>query len=275
MSWDEDELYEPIRAEGPTAEDDPKVREIEPLLLALFDQDRDAVYYETQLGIMFERRCFHWVTGRALRTLAAAGRIGSFLEELPGGTRLRYYFHRSSRYWKRRAKRIRALVQEFSAPTVTRAVGITGEVLIDAGLPRRGFQFAGEKVRSWGAANWTKTGHDLDRVFTRDGIAYGLEIKNRLGYIDVEVFDAKLAMCQHLGLRPLFVARMMPETYMRRVRQADGFCLLMGRQFFPLGYEDLARRMREELNLPTGTPQRLEDQTLDRFYNWHRNHGGT
>jgi hypothetical protein len=275
MSWSEEEFYEPREGVRPAAEDDPKVQEIEPLLLALFEEEREAVYYETQVAILFERRFFHWVTGRALRALAEAGRLGSHLEQLPNGTRLRYYFHRSNRYWRRRATRIRSLVEEFSAPAVTSAVGETGEALVDAGLPRRGFLPMAENVKKWNGKIWTETNHDLDRVFTKDGIAYGLEIKNRLGYIDRDEFQIKLRMCQFFGIRPLFVARMMPETYMRDVRQADGFNWIMGRQFYPLGYEDLARRMEAELKLPTGAPRRLEDGTLERFHAWHRKHGGS
>ena len=38
------------------------------------------------------------------------------------------------------------------------------------------------KVKEYNGKKWVKTGHDLDFVFKRDGIDYGCEIKNTLGY---------------------------------------------------------------------------------------------
>ena len=112
-------------------------------------------------------------------------------------------------------------------------------------------------------------GHDLDRVFERDGLQYGTEIKNRLSYIPQEEFAAKLRMCGELNLIPLFVARMMPRTYIEEVRRAGGFSLIMKYQFYPVTQRELAARVRAELELPVDTPARLRDETLRRFLNWH------
>ena len=35
--------------------------------------------------------------------------------------------------------------------------------------------------------SWVTTGHNLDFIFRRDGVAYGVEVKNTLGYMDVVV----------------------------------------------------------------------------------------
>jgi hypothetical protein len=106
-------------------------------------------------------------------------------------------------------------------------------------------------------------------VFERDGINYGAEIKNRLGYIPQEEFIAKLQMCDFLNLTPLFVARMMPKTYIEDVRRAGGFCLIMKYQFYPLSHRALANQIKAELGLPVDCPARLQDSTLQRFLTWH------
>ncbi len=141
--------------------------------------------------------------------------------------------------------------------------------MIDAGLPRVGFMPAAVEVRSWQGIVWTETGHDLDRVFTRDGLCYGTEIKNRLSYIGQAEFRAKLAMCNKLELIPLFVARMMPKTYIKEVSDAGGFVLLMKFQFYPYAHRELARTIASQLDLPVDCPARLNQSTLDRFLNWH------
>ncbi len=112
-------------------------------------------------------------------------------------------------------------------------------------------------------------GTRLGSRFHRDGIYYGAEIKNRLGYIPQEEFIAKLKMCRELQLTPLFVARMMPKTYIEDVRRAGGFSLIMKYQFYPIAHRALALRVKTELGLPVDCPTRLQDSTLQRFLKWH------
>ena len=52
----------------------------------------------------------------------------------------------------------------------------------------------------------------------RDGVRYGVEVKNQLGYIDQTEFQIKLAMCVHFGIRPMFVTRAMPENELEFAR---------------------------------------------------------
>ena len=267
MSWDE--YYEPDDLTRAGPEDDPAVQELEPLLLTLFNDSPQEVYYESQLAVRFEQRYFHWVTVRALKALREANKIGSELQELAANVPLRFYFHRRNRYWKRRAAEIRKLVQSFSDQAFTSALGIQGELLTDAGLPRAGFKPVALNVNSWAERAWQTTRHDLDRIFERDGVYYGTEIKNRLGYIPLEEFRAKLQMCDHLNLTPLFIARMMPKTYIQDVHAAGGFCLLMKYQFYPVSHRPLAIAVRQELKLPVDCPTRLEDGTLERLLRWH------
>jgi hypothetical protein len=269
MSWTDFDDYEPEEAPQPGPRDDPSVQRLEPMLLAMFDANAEAVFYENQLCIHFERDFFHWVTSRALRDLREGNKVGSDLQELSGKTTLRLYFHRRNRYWRRRGIEIRKLVLEFSDPTFTNALGAQGELLVDAALPRIGFLPTADTVRSWNGITWNETNHDLDRVFVRDEVAYGTEIKNRLGYISKDEMEAKLRMCDALGLVPLFVARMMPKTYIDQVRLAGGFCWIMKYQFYPLAHRALAIKVRAELGLPVDCPLRLQDSTLQRFLNWH------
>lgn len=268
MSWEDDRYYEPDdNRPGPA--DDPAVQNLEPLLVELLDADPDRVFYENQLSVLFEKDFFHWVTSRALIDLRESGKIGSAIGELGEGVPLRFYFSRRCRYWKRKAAELRQLVLSFSDPIFARALGVQGELLVDAGLPRAGFHPVGHTVRSWNGVDWKETGHDLDRVFERDGLYYGTEIKNRLSYIPQEEFDAKLRMCRTLNLIPLFIARMMPKTYIDEVYRAGGFSLIMKYQLYPVTHRDLAVRVKAELGLPVDCPSRLQDSTLQRFLNWH------
>lgn len=263
----EDFDYEPEYED--VDKEDPAVAAVSEKLRALFDEQPDAVFYETQLAVMFERDFFHWVTSRALKELRLADQLGSELQPLVDPTKIRFYFHRRNRYWRRRASEIKKLVSTFSEPSFARSLGLQGKAMIDGGFPRAGFMPRSSNVREWKGMKWSKTGHDLDRVFEREGLAYGIEIKNKLGYIDQKEFRIKLEMCQHLNLVPLFVARFMPRTYMNDVVQAGGFSLLMKYQFYPFAHREFAKTVSQSLGLPVDCPDRLLDGTLQRFLNWH------
>jgi hypothetical protein len=249
---------------------DPAVAAVSKLILELFDNRSEAVFYETQLAIFFERDYFHWVTTRALKELRLAGQLGSELQPLVHPTQIRFYFHKRNRYWRRRAAEIKKLVASFSEPAFTQSLGLQGEAMVDAGFPRVGFMPRLSNAREWKGIAWTETGHDLDRIMECDGLAYGVEIKNKLGYIDQKEFRTKLAMCEHLNLVPLFVARFMPRTYMNEVVSAGGFSLLMKYQFYPFAHKAFAKAVRESLELPVDCPERLLDGTLNRLLSWHQ-----
>ncbi|HEY5814396.1 MAG TPA: hypothetical protein VIT23_17285 [Terrimicrobiaceae bacterium] len=51
-------------------------------------------------------------------------------------------------------------------------------VVFDAALGRAGFRAEARNTVSWNDRIWQQTNHNLDRIVTRDGIAYGIEIKN-------------------------------------------------------------------------------------------------
>jgi len=128
------------------------------------------------------------------------------------------------------------LITRFSAPEFTRALGLHAETLFEAALPRAGFVPGGKDVREYRGRRWGATEHNLDRVFERDGIGYGAEVKNTLGYIGRQELAVKLEMCEALGLRPLFILRMAPRTYIHRIIQAGGYALIFKWQLYPFVY---------------------------------------
>lgn len=261
------------------AKRDPQTDTAKAFLQRFFNDHTEEVFYERQLLIWFEDGkhegipkdgFFHWITGRALHELRDEQQIASDVEELSTGTRIRFYRHKRHRFWKRDAARIKSMVQEFSTERMAKALGRHGEQMFDAALPRFGFTPVGVNVKSFGGRQWTDTKHDLDRVFQRDGVHYGIEIKNTLRYIPHDELLVKLRMCEVLGLRPLFVVRMAPKDYINTVAQAGGFTLVLKYQLYPFGMEDLAERVRGQLRLPVDVPVRIADGTIQRLLSWHQ-----
>jgi hypothetical protein len=60
------------------------------------------------------------------------------------------------------------------------------------GFARHEFVMKGRNTQSYGGKDWTKSGHNLDFIFGRDDIAYGVEVKNTLGYMEQEELRTKM-----------------------------------------------------------------------------------
>jgi hypothetical protein len=256
-------------AEPPQPGRDAVVDEAKKVLREFFGERATAVFYQRQLQVIFERRFFHWITAHALSELAAEQYIASDSLPLLGTGSIIVYRAKSHRYWRRQAGQIVDLVAQFSDQSFTNALGTHGELMFDAALPTVGFIPTARKVRGYKEKQWTETGHDLDRIFERDGIAYGAEVKNTLSYIDRVEFDIKTRMCKHLGLRPLFIVRMAPKNYINEIWQEGGYTLVFKYQLYPHGQKSFADKVKECLQLPVDCPARIEEGTVQRFLKWH------
>ncbi len=248
---------------------DPAVDQAKDAIRAFFDRERAGVFYKQQLEVIFEDRFYHWVTSRAVSELAAEGHIAEETEELPGVGIIKLYHAAAHRYWRRQAQEVVALVKQFSAPAFTAGLGAQGEQMFDAALPTVGFLPTARKVKAYKGKEWNVTDHDLDRVFERDGIAYGAEIKNTLKYIPRKELTVKIKLCQHLGLRPLFIVRAAAKSYINEVRLLGGFTLVFKYQLYPFGQKAFADQVRAALRLPVDSPARIAEGTVQRFLNWH------
>ena len=102
-----------------------------------------------------------------------------------------------------------------------------GEHLVLAAFARQRFLLLGEEANSYGDKVWTQTGHDLDFIFERDGIGYGIEVKNTLGYLDIGEFLAKIKLARHIGVKPVFAVRALPRTWANALIQAGGYAMIM------------------------------------------------
>src|SRR5262249_8865748 len=126
-------------------------------------------------------------------------------------------WHPSFRYYKREAATVVKLVEEYSNPNIAGAIGLHGETMVLEGFARHQFVMKGRNTRSYGGKEWTKTDHNLDFIFERNGRAYGVEVKNTLGYMEQNELQMKIEMCKWLGIKAVFVARMLPRTWINEL----------------------------------------------------------
>lgn len=264
-SWDDE--YDPnADREAPS---DSKEQEAREALIELIEANPERVFFTTQLEVMLEDDFFHWITGRAIQGLVDDGTLMSERRKMTSGSQIRLLWPRRYRYWKRAAKRVVEHVESYADPKISRALGLQGEAHVSDGFSRIGFVQIGRNTQEYDGRKWSRTKHDLDFLFTRDDEVYGVEVKNRIAYMERDEMEVKIELCEHIGVTPVFVVRAAPKSWINDVRLKNGFTLMMKHQLYPWGHEELAKTIREELELPVDSPARLEDGTMRRFEKWH------
>ena len=253
----------------PGAEDPVEVSARE-LLRGVFERNPQRVYFSRQLEVQNENRYFHWITNRAIRDLEAEGTILSERRNLISGGTIKVLWHRSYRYYKRGAGKLVDLVTEYSASNIGAALGLQGEALVLEAFAGIQCVMKGRDSKEYDGRVWIESDHDVDFIFELDGRGYGVEVKNTLGYMDRIEFETKIRLCQVLGIRPVFAARMLPRSWIHDLIEAGGFALIFKYQLYPWAHRELAKKVREELGLPVDAPRRLADGTIGRFLRWHR-----
>ncbi len=258
-------------ADEPEEERPPDSREVEAkeTLRSFFEARREEVFFSRQLEVQHEDEYFHWVTNRALRKLRDEGVVLGESRPLTSGGTINLVWNRGYRFYRRSATRVVKLIEEYADPNIGGAIGLHGEFMVLEGFARSQFVMRGRNTRELGGRAWSETGHNLDFVFERDGVAYGVEVKNTLGYMDYEEFKTKIRLCRFLGIRPVFVARMLPKSWMYELISEGGFGLVLKYQLYPWSHRELARRVARELGLPVDAPKVLADGTMHRFMVWH------
>ncbi len=247
LDWEEGDL---------TAEpDDPVEVDAREFLRGFFDRNPQRVYFSRQLEVHNEKRYFHWITNRAVRDLEAEGAILSERRKLSSGGTVKLVWHRKFRYYKREASRVIELVNQYSDPNIGAALGLQAEALILEGFARAEFVMKGRDVNRYSGRVWEKSDHDLDFIFERNDKAYGIEVKNTLGYMDRLEFETKIELCRHLGIRPVIAARMLPKTWINDLINAGGFALVFKYQLYPWAHRELAKTVQRELGLPVDSPE--------------------
>jgi hypothetical protein len=209
----------------------------------------DSVYHISQLQVLFEDRHFHLRTYRAIQEL----RENDFLRSETVKTDVETFivvWRSGVRYVRRAIKAHVTLADEYSSQLISKATGDYAETLVLLGLIRLGLTLVGRNTRSYRGKTWSETGHDFDFIVEKDGSAYGIEVKNTFPYMPDDELEIKIAMCKHLGLRPLFIVRNRHAIQWDKMQEAGGLLYIFKSKILPPGHEPLRDRMWQQMRLP-------------------------
>lgn len=259
-----EDYYEPSSADTYFLQAQQEIRD-------LYENNRESVFYIRQLQVKLEKKYYHWITNNAIIGIYKIGYLKDLRIPKAKGTSTRFFIHKSNRYARRTINRIEKIIEEYSQDHITRSCGHRAEDLFCKALAMHGFIPMATKVREYNGKSWERTGHDLDFVFEKDGIKYGCEIKNTLGYIEKEELGIKLEMCAYLGLKPLFIIRYAPKTYINMIIHGyGGYAMIFETQIYELSQEKLVQKLKGTLGLPVICSKAVPEGIIERFNKWHR-----
>lgn len=223
-------------------------------------------FYITQLEVLYERDFFPWVTADAIGVLTEDGIVTKFRKtDLPESEKLRNLsdivfvanraaYSENPTLVRRHAQTIAELVNSYSHPTVTKAVGDQLEGLVKYEIRANQFKIDGVHTNKFKGKTWTETGHDLDIIaqHASGDLNIGVEVKNTFDLMDADEIDTKIDICHFLGLVPVFAVRWM-KPYIDCIRNQGGFSWIFKTLIYPPGFEDFTKSLFEKLSFPTRT----------------------
>lgn len=243
-----------------------------------FGRPKRTPLFAAQLQIKLENRFFEWQVTAALTKLVTQGKLGKIEQITEYASSPVFYFPKeiitdasSLDLVKKHVLSIAKLMDKYSHPNVTHAVGKQLEGLVKYELRVQRFKIVGENTAEYKGKIWTKTGHDLDFIAEHENssLAIGVEVKNTLGVIERQEVEVKIDICNYLGITPVFAVRWI-GPHMGLIKRNDGFAWIFKTQIYPPGFEELTKEIYERLELPVIVRTELPEKPVTKFAEWVR-----
>lgn len=247
--------------------EDSKIEKAKEDILKLLDDHKKQVFYSRQIEVILEQSYYHWITNAALRQLTDDGKINFEKCNIVTG-KINCYWHKSYRYYKNDMKKLVDNVNYFSDAEFTRGLGSHAELLVSDALFRAGFTFVANNSNSYKGVTWNNSEHDLDFIVEKNNMAFGIEVKNKLSYIDQEEFNLKIRLCKHLGIIPIFACRMLPGNWINDLYKLGGFSWILKYQLYSKNEQKKALEIKKSMMLSVDSPERLYQGTINRLNNY-------
>lgn len=239
---------------------------------------REKVATDRELKVRLEDDFFPWVVGRAIRRLFDGGVIDK--RGYPGRRRKvgrgevgAFYVLHGIEYDS--VKEIIKSKKQASDGVATILMGgssVSGHVedlFYDAFLSL-GFKFGGRDVSTLGDRRAVgvpgKEPPNVDFVFERDGIRYGIDVKNWIRYEWITRKDvvSKVTVAEQLGVVPFIVARYADKDVVyKEIVQKGGLVYSYRHLLVPSVYESVAKAARDLLGYPILAVDKLPDFKVD------------
>lgn len=134
---------------------------------------------------------------------------------------LDFYYTDQTKYRKRKEDHIFEIIKNLKDNS--KSIGDRGEEVVEMTMGRiRDMEFIGKEVNTYEGREWSETDEDLHFIYEYNGTGIGIEVKNRLPYPDRSTVESTIKICDELGLRPVFIARMIPYPRQKELNSNEG-----------------------------------------------------
>jgi len=233
--------------------------------------NKDSVFYKRQVEVIFEDAYPHDVTGKAIKGLLAEGFLKAERRFVGKGKDVPIIFvcKQSRRYTALEIRERIEIVDRFSDDEVNKGVGKYAEILFAHMLEKNQFQVVDRHTKSFRGKTCKKSRKNLDFIVEKDGVSYGMEVKNTFDYMPQDEFEEKLDMCQFLGLLPVFPLRYPSPQQFELMGEVDGLALAFKTRFFPPGNQKLVTAIWNHFRLPVSIWEDILPSTEAIFLSYH------
>jgi hypothetical protein len=232
--------------------------------------NKNSVFYKKQLQVIFEDKYPHDITGKAINELISDG----FLRENPVafGDNMHTIFvynRRNIRYIAMAVKEKIKIMEKFSDDEVNDGAGKYAEYLFLHMFNKYQFNIIGRHTNSIKNKIWTESDRNLDFIIQKEGISYGVEVKNRFDYMEQNEFEEKLEICQYLGLLPMFPIRCPSDQQYAQMQMCNGLALKFKTRIFPPGFQNLVTDIWNNFRLPVNIWEEIKTPIVNIFLHYH------
>jgi len=232
-------------------------------------------YYVTQIQTLLENRHFPWIVYQAISRLVDEDFLSKVVVKTKYHERVVFFFNKAldtQNYRPTMEKHIKSickLIDKYSNPTVSKALGMQLEGLVKAELRAQGFKIVGTHTAEYKNMKWAATSHNLDFIAEHKSgkLNIGVEVKNTLPIIEREELNIKLEICKYLELRPVFAVRWI-KPYTELIRKNSGFSWVFKTQIYPPGFEQFTKTIYKRLGLPVNVRTDLPEKSVKLFEKW-------
>lgn len=233
--------------------------------------NKDSVFYKKQIQVIFEDRYPHDITGKAVNELIYEKFLKSAPRTFEKNMKTIFVSRQNLRYTALKIKEKIHIMERFSDDELNDGVGKYAEILFSHMFEKNQFQIIGRNTKTFRGRTWHKSSKDLDFIIERDGISYGVEIKNRFDYMRYYEFQDKLEMCQFLGLLPVFPLRCPSPHQFELMKETGGLALKFKSRVFPPGNQKLVTDIWNHLRLPVTIWEAIPKPIERIFLTHHQN----
>jgi len=143
------------------------------------------------------------------------------------------------------------IVALYDSAEVSKDLGHHFEALVRHELRANQLQIVAAHANSYKDRQWQKSGANLDFIADYpDGRAFGIQAKNELKHIELGELLEQLDICDCLRIKPVFIVRYMPWSFVPYVTNRDGFVVTLGTQLYPIGYKKICQQIQDKLSIP-------------------------